>query len=231
MKSEVNSGVVSRSLKPLKSFLNSASKTKQKLNKKMRLSLYKSRANSKIILPAEETLRMDSGASQRKARKSKGPISGNGGLEGNLAGVKRSGRQGRKRGARRETVRKGDPGVFCVCRGIDDGVRSMIQCNRCKDWFHFECVDIPEDRVPSLYRCSRCKILSRKVGKTQEAMSPLELLILAVENDAKQQVFSEPKDASTLSFDSDKTLDIECNKGRRERSIKNLLNKEGNSLK
>eukprot|EP00826_Nyctotherus_ovalis_P052010 TRINITY_DN6544_c0_g1_i2.p1 TRINITY_DN6544_c0_g1~~TRINITY_DN6544_c0_g1_i2.p1 ORF type:complete len:235 (-),score=27.13 TRINITY_DN6544_c0_g1_i2:291-995(-) len=234
MKSEVNSGVVSRSLKPLESFLNSTSKTKQKLNMKVNLSLYKGRVNSNVILPAEETLLMNPANSSRKAPKSKRPVSGNGGFEGNLVGLDMNGRQGKKRGMRRKAVRKADPGVFCVCKGIDDGIRSMIQCNKCKDWFHFECVNISEDCVPSLYRCSQCKILPKKAGKTQEAMSPLDLLILAVENDAKQQVFGEPKDASTASFDSDKTLDIELvpyNRGRRERSIENLLNREGNSLK
>ncbi len=32
--------------------------------------------------------------------------------------------------------------LFCVCRMPDDGVRPMIQCDSCSDWFHFDCVGI-----------------------------------------------------------------------------------------
>ena len=32
--------------------------------------------------------------------------------------------------------------LFCICRAPDDGLRSMIQCDHCADWFHFDCVGI-----------------------------------------------------------------------------------------
>jgi len=32
--------------------------------------------------------------------------------------------------------------LFCVCRSPDDGIRSMIQCDPCTGWFHFDCVKL-----------------------------------------------------------------------------------------
>lgn len=33
-------------------------------------------------------------------------------------------------------------GVYCICKGIDDGVRPMVQCDWCHDWFHFACLGL-----------------------------------------------------------------------------------------
>jgi len=33
---------------------------------------------------------------------------------------------------------------FCICKGPDDGLHPMIQCDYCEDWFHFECVGIDQ---------------------------------------------------------------------------------------
>ena len=49
--------------------------------------------------------------------------------------------------------------VFCVCRLPDDG-RLMVQCSRCKEWYHNNCVKLPEtiiknDNVP--WFCESCK--------------------------------------------------------------------------
>lgn len=32
--------------------------------------------------------------------------------------------------------------VYCLCRKPDDGIRSMIECDICHDWFHFDCANI-----------------------------------------------------------------------------------------
>ena len=58
-----------------------------------------------------------------------------------------------KRHIKRATI-----GKFCVCKGIDDGIRPMIQCENCSDWFHFECVHIPKDKVPSHYQIGRAHV-------------------------------------------------------------------------
>jgi hypothetical protein len=33
--------------------------------------------------------------------------------------------------------------IYCVCRTADDGTRPMINCDKCEDWFHFDCVGVP----------------------------------------------------------------------------------------
>ena len=33
--------------------------------------------------------------------------------------------------------------VYCVCRLLDDG-SEMIQCVKCKEWFHTRCVRVPK---------------------------------------------------------------------------------------
>jgi hypothetical protein len=33
---------------------------------------------------------------------------------------------------------------FCICKGPDDGIRPMVQCDYCEDWFHFDCVGITQ---------------------------------------------------------------------------------------
>lgn len=33
---------------------------------------------------------------------------------------------------------------YCICKETDDGVKPMIQCDGCKDWFHFGCVGLKE---------------------------------------------------------------------------------------
>lgn len=46
---------------------------------------------------------------------------------------------------------------FCICKGPDDGIRSMIQCDKCENWFHFDCVGIDPSNVPAEYICILCK--------------------------------------------------------------------------
>ena len=43
--------------------------------------------------------------------------------------------------------------VYCVCRGIDDG-DVMIECEKCEQWFHKDCVNVPNIHK---WNCSCCK--------------------------------------------------------------------------
>ena len=40
--------------------------------------------------------------------------------------------------------------LFCICKQPDDGLRPMIECDLCNDWYHFSCVNI--DPVNYYYR-------------------------------------------------------------------------------
>lgn len=107
-----------------------------------------------------------------------------------------------KRGKRSDIVsekRMPDPGIFCICKGIDDGVTPMLQCDTCKDWFHFTCVNIPEGKEPKIYSCPNCK--------NKRGVSPLDLLILAAENMARyetSEVKSELSESKSRSIDEHK---------------------------
>ncbi|EPY50001.1 Set1C PHD Finger protein Spf1 [Schizosaccharomyces cryophilus OY26] len=52
--------------------------------------------------------------------------------------------------------------VYCLCRGPDDG-RWMLGCDGCEDWFHGECVNIPEsfDELTAQYFCPSCTASGR----------------------------------------------------------------------
>jgi hypothetical protein len=44
--------------------------------------------------------------------------------------------------------------LYCVCRSIDDG-QLMVQCDRCKRWFHGACFRLKKP-PPGKWFCSRC---------------------------------------------------------------------------
>ena len=53
--------------------------------------------------------------------------------------------------------------VYCKCRKPSFG--EMIECDQCKEWFHYECVDIDEDNVPEDWICEECEKKSKKKKK------------------------------------------------------------------
>ena len=53
--------------------------------------------------------------------------------------------------------------LFCFCRKPDDG-RPMIECGRCREWFHCLCIGLSSERFRemandenSFYRCAQCQ--------------------------------------------------------------------------
>ena len=82
-----------------------------------------------------------------------------------------------------------DKVTFCICKGKDDGVRPMLQCDMCKDWYHFDCVDISEENVPDIYSCPICDIKKTR-SITETGISPLDLLIIAANPNCEQQLVS-----------------------------------------
>lgn len=105
---------------------------------------------------------------------------------------------------------KDDRPVFCLCKTQEDGVRPMIQCDLCQDWFHFDCIGLnavllfihSQEQVPENYKCPICqnrilkkekrvtkkKDKKRHVRKEEECpkdkrvlITPLRLLLSAAE--------------------------------------------------
>ena len=50
-------------------------------------------------------------------------------------------------------------GRYCLCNKFNDG-KTMVQCERCQNWFHARCVDLKEDAAPTMegeYFCPNCR--------------------------------------------------------------------------
>lgn len=50
--------------------------------------------------------------------------------------------------------------VYCKCRLPWDKQRKMVQCKRCKEWYHQECLNIPEDVFldpTCIWACKKCE--------------------------------------------------------------------------
>lgn len=50
-----------------------------------------------------------------------------------------------------------DDDRYCYCRLKWDGVAPMLECDGCGEWFHFICVYIDPNRVPSEFFCINCE--------------------------------------------------------------------------
>lgn len=61
--------------------------------------------------------------------------------------------------------------LYCVCRCPYDDSRAMIQCDRCLNWFHFDCVHIDEDSIPETYECDNCSFL-QDAGRPRKSVTP-----------------------------------------------------------
>ena len=47
--------------------------------------------------------------------------------------------------------------MVCVCQQPNDEAKSMIQCNKCDCWYHFECVNVTvKDIAKDAYYCGFC---------------------------------------------------------------------------
>ena len=46
--------------------------------------------------------------------------------------------------------------VYCICRLPDSGDK-MVQCSRCRRWYHYTCVGIASnDKVKGMWFCANC---------------------------------------------------------------------------
>ncbi|CAL1715045.1 unnamed protein product [Somion occarium] len=70
--------------------------------------------------------------------------------------TKVSGHKPETKSTRAKTKAKA-PKVYCTCKKPDDGT-PMILCSECKEWYHFNCVDLKESDAEDirLYICPAC---------------------------------------------------------------------------
>ena len=49
--------------------------------------------------------------------------------------------------------------LYCICRGVYNEHRFMIECHACKEWFHGDCVGILEKEADQIeeYHCTACQ--------------------------------------------------------------------------
>ena len=46
--------------------------------------------------------------------------------------------------------------VYCKCRQPEEG--KMIQCDCCAEWFHKDCIKVPEQKSDCSWLCDNCKL-------------------------------------------------------------------------
>ena len=66
-----------------------------------------------------------------------------------------------------QSIPDGDPPrqeIFCKCKRPSFG--KMIECENCKEWFHYECVKIKEGYEPREWYCEDC--VEKKPKKTEK---------------------------------------------------------------
>ena len=56
--------------------------------------------------------------------------------------------------------------VYCICNGPSFG--EMIECDNCKNWFHYGCVGIKEGCEPKEWICGPCKEGQTTLKKTEK---------------------------------------------------------------
>ncbi len=53
--------------------------------------------------------------------------------------------------------------TYCVCHGLDDG-RQMVQCEKCTEWYHCECLSIAPPSEDEQFVCSTCIEMGAEIG-------------------------------------------------------------------
>ena len=52
-----------------------------------------------------------------------------------------------------------DMPIYCVCRMPYHKDENMVECSKCKNWYHKQCENIPEtviDNIKTKWYCSKC---------------------------------------------------------------------------
>ncbi|GAA5923720.1 SPP1 family PHD finger domain-containing protein [Sporobolomyces koalae] len=74
--------------------------------------------------------------------------------------------KGKSRARQEEEAREeADDRLYCVCRELYDPERLMIACDQCEEWYHVDCVGIPDDSVELVdqFFCPPCQTKNHQV--------------------------------------------------------------------
>lgn len=82
-------------------------------------------------------------------------------------------RDGRSTDGPRNVIGGNDGNHHCKACADEDNTR-MVQCDRCDDWYHFECVEVSQGVASRDWQCSKCLYVAkggRKKASTKEPSS------------------------------------------------------------
>jgi Chromatin remodeling protein, contains PhD zinc finger len=75
--------------------------------------------------------------------------------------------------------------TYCFCKRTEEEAvgLTMIECDSCHDWFHDECIGIPQSEMELLdiYYCPSCLSKPIKYSKREPSNADLDLLLTALE--------------------------------------------------
>ena len=59
---------------------------------------------------------------------------------------------------KRDQLREDSRKQYCICRKGNDNINNMVQCEACKGWFHFTCINFPDSEIETIkdYICIAC---------------------------------------------------------------------------
>ena len=46
--------------------------------------------------------------------------------------------------------------LICICKLPESSDSNLIQCDQCREWYHFRCVNIEQKCIPDTWLCSGC---------------------------------------------------------------------------
>lgn len=58
--------------------------------------------------------------------------------------------------------------LYCICRKPYDKERAMIACDSCSEWYHFDCVSLPEPDSSD----DECSDMLQRFGSAGEFLCP-----------------------------------------------------------
>ena len=74
-----------------------------------------------------------------------------------------------------KNVTKKDTGTYCYCKWGESG--AMIECQKCNEWFHDECLGLTEDEILNFddFYCNACLNKNKNLSITYLVVPPITL--------------------------------------------------------